>query len=153
MRTTREEMQFIRKAAAVRVASLGQAPSEATRRPDQPVNNATEASANESSASQTPVDASHADRPQQGTAQALPNGQGVTENATVQHRQPWEHVDEILQVLKTSFPLLILSLETMVDQIQHKFKLSPEEDIYRNVCMLLQDAVQVRPLWYCKTLN
>lgn len=152
MRTTREEMQYIRKAAAVRVANMGQT-SEATRRPDQPVNNATDASVNDAGASQAPVDTSHADRSQQGAAQAPPNGQGVTENATVQHRQPWEHVDEILQVLKTSFPLLILSLETMIDQIQHKFKLSPEEDIYRNVCMLLQDAVQVCLLRSCRMRN
>lgn len=149
MRTTREEMQYIRKAAAARVASLGQTPSEATRRPDQPVNNATDASVNEPGASQASVDTSS----QQGVAQAPPNGQVVPENATVQHRQPWEHVDEILQVLKTSFPLLILSLETMIDQIQHKFKLSPEEDIYRNVCMLLQDAVQVCLLWWCRMWN
>lgn len=143
MRTTREEMQYIRKAAAAR---LGQTPSDATRRPDQPVNNATDASVNEAGVSQASADTSS----QQGAAQAPPNGQGVTENATVQHRQPWEHVDEILQVLKTSYPLLILSLETMIDQIQHKFKLSPEEDIYRNVCMLLQDAVQVCLLWCCR---
>ena len=58
-------------------------------------------------------------------------------------RGAYEHVEEIMQVLKTAFPLLILSLETMVDQIQHKFKLSPEEEVYRNVCMLMQDATQV----------
>lgn len=58
-------------------------------------------------------------------------------------RAAWEHVDEILQALKTTFPLLILSLETMVDQVQHKFKPSPEEDVYRSICMLLSDAIQV----------
>ena len=58
-------------------------------------------------------------------------------------RGAYEHVEEIMQVLKTAFPLLILSLETMVDQIQHKFKLSPDEEVYRNVCMLMQDATQV----------
>jgi predicted glycosyltransferase len=58
-------------------------------------------------------------------------------------RQAWEHVDEILQTLKTTFPLLILSLETMVDQIQHKFKPTAEEDVYRHVSLLLSDAVQV----------
>jgi len=54
-----------------------------------------------------------------------------------------EQLDEVLQTLKTTFPLLILSLETMVDQIQHKFKPAPEEDVYRTVCMLLTDAIQV----------
>lgn len=59
-------------------------------------------------------------------------------------RAAWEHVDEILQSLKTNFPLLILSLETMVDQVQHKFKPTPEEEVYRSICMLLSDAIQVR---------
>ncbi|KAK2466244.1 hypothetical protein APHAL10511_001886, partial [Amanita phalloides] len=139
MRTTREEMQFVRKTAAARVASLGPTPTEGARRPDQQVKDTADAVVHDAGGSQVPVnqamDSSHA-------GQTLSDGQSAVENAAVQHRQPWEHVDEILQVLKTTFPLLILSLETMVDQIQHKFKLSPEEDIYRNVCMLLQDAVQ-----------
>lgn len=58
-------------------------------------------------------------------------------------RQAWEHVDEVVQILKTAFPLLILSMETMVDQILQRFKATPEEEIYRLICMLLQDAVQV----------
>ncbi|KAF8640045.1 hypothetical protein AX17_001287 [Amanita inopinata Kibby_2008] len=147
LRTTREEMQFIKKAAAVRAATLGQAVVDPTRRinPDPAMKDGIDPSANESSNSQAtsnqpPIDLGHVDRPQPVPTQALAHGSG--EGATAQPRQPWEHVDEILQVLKTSFPLLILSLETMVDQIQHKFKLSPEEDIYRNICMLLQDAIQ-----------
>lgn len=59
-------------------------------------------------------------------------------------RQSWDHVDEVVQILKTAFPLLILSLETFVEQINGRFKATPEEEIYRLVCMLLQDAIQVR---------
>jgi transformation/transcription domain-associated protein len=69
----------------------------------------------------------------------------VPETMTSQPRQAWEDVDEILQTLKTTFLLLILSLETMVDQIQHKFKPTQEEDVYRQVSLLLSDAVHVRP--------
>lgn len=58
-------------------------------------------------------------------------------------RHSWEHVDEVVQILKTAFPLLILSMETMVDQILQRFKATPEEEIYRLICMLLLDAVQV----------
>jgi len=58
-----------------------------------------------------------------------------------------EQLDEVLQTLKTTFPLLILSLETMVDQIQHKFKPAPEEDVYRTICALLTDAIQVSSLF------
>jgi len=74
---------------------------------------------------------------------------GVSETMASHPRQAWEHVDEILQTLKTNHPLLILSLETMVDQIQHKFKPTQEEDVYRQVSLLLSDAVHVRPpLWF-----
>jgi transformation/transcription domain-associated protein len=148
MRTAREEMQMIRKATAARAANLGQTTADPTRRvnSDQPMKDVAEAVVNETNSpqnhvNQPTIDPGHSDRPQ--PVQTSPNGQGVVDNAATQHRQPWENVDEILQALKTAFPLLILSLETMVDQIQHKFKLSPEEDIYRNVCMLIQDAAQV----------
>lgn len=60
-----------------------------------------------------------------------------------QPRQPWDYVDEILNLMKTGHPLLVLTIETMVDQILLKFKASAEEEIYRLVCMLLVDAVQV----------
>jgi transformation/transcription domain-associated protein len=64
-------------------------------------------------------------------------------DATPQPRQPWDHVDEILNLMKTGHPLLVLTIETMVDQILQRFKASAEEEIYRLVCMLLVDAVQV----------
>ncbi|KAI0638186.1 atypical/PIKK/TRRAP protein kinase [Trametes polyzona] len=57
-------------------------------------------------------------------------------------RQSWELIDEIVQILKTAFPLLILTLETVVEQIAQRFKASSEEEIYRLTCMLLQDAMQ-----------
>jgi transformation/transcription domain-associated protein len=59
-------------------------------------------------------------------------------------RQPWEYIEEVVQILKTASPLLILSMETIVDQINQRFKATPEEEVYRLICMLLHDAVQVR---------
>ncbi len=59
-------------------------------------------------------------------------------------RFAWEHVDEIMSLLKTAFPLLTLSMETMVDQILHKLKPSTDEDIYRLIVALMNDGVQVR---------
>jgi len=46
-------------------------------------------------------------------------------------------------------------METLVDQINSHFKVSGEEDIYRLICMLMQDAIQVRRLFCCcrRTLN
>lgn len=60
------------------------------------------------------------------------------------HRHSWEHVDEIMSILKTAFPLLALSMEMIVDQVATRFKPGPDEDIYRLVSALLSDALQVR---------
>ncbi|ODQ81952.1 hypothetical protein BABINDRAFT_160169 [Babjeviella inositovora NRRL Y-12698] len=57
-------------------------------------------------------------------------------------RQPWEHVDEIMGILKTAYPLLALSLESLVDQISQRFKCNADEDAYRLVIALLNDGVQ-----------
>lgn len=86
----------------------------------------------------------HADSSGSNSASSLPGQHPATEQPTYTVRQGWEHVDEVVQILKTAFPLLILSMETMVDQILQRFKAPPEEEIYRLISMLLQDAIQVR---------
>ncbi|KID86829.1 histone acetylase complex subunit [Metarhizium guizhouense ARSEF 977] len=58
-----------------------------------------------------------------------------------QKKMPWELTEEIMSVLKTAFPLLALSMETMVDQIQKHFKCPPDEDAYRLIVALLNDAL------------
>lgn len=62
-------------------------------------------------------------------------------NAAGQKKPPWELTEEIMSVLKTAFPLLALSMETMVDQIQKHFKCPPDEDAYRLIVALLNDAL------------
>jgi transformation/transcription domain-associated protein len=69
-------------------------------------------------------------------ADALANGSSAS-----QKRPPWEHTEEVLSVLKTAFPLLALSMETMVDQISKFFKCPPDEDAYRLITALLNDAL------------
>ena len=61
-------------------------------------------------------------------------------------RQPWELVEEVLNILKTAFPLLALSMEKMVDQIQSRAKPPSDEDIYRFFAALLVDAIGVSRL-------
>ncbi|KAG9241802.1 hypothetical protein BJ878DRAFT_544879 [Calycina marina] len=56
-------------------------------------------------------------------------------------KPPWEHTEEILSCLKTAFPLLALSMESMVDQISKYFKCPPDEDAYRLITALLNDAL------------
>ncbi|KAF5100851.1 hypothetical protein D0Z00_001120 [Geotrichum galactomycetum] len=82
--------------------------------------------------------------PSLGTA-AIPNGgnaQGSAFSAGGKVLQPWDHVDEILNILKTAYPLLALSLEALVDQIYQRFKCTPEEDTYRLIMALLNESVQ-----------
>ncbi|CCM01587.1 uncharacterized protein FIBRA_03647 [Fibroporia radiculosa] len=85
-----------------------------------------------------------APRPLNGNGQAAtrPSVLGTDTNPSHPARQAWEGVDEVVQILKTAFPLLILSMESMVEQIGSKFKASSEEEVYRLVCVLLQEAVQ-----------
>lgn len=65
----------------------------------------------------------------------------ISQNGT--KREDWEIVDELASLLKSNNPLLALTLESMVEQFNSKFKSTPEEEIYRFTFMLLQDAVQV----------
>lgn len=48
-----------------------------------------------------------------------------------------------MQILKTAFPLLIMNMETIVDQISSRFKATPEEETYRIISILVQEALQV----------
>ena len=52
-------------------------------------------------------------------------------------------MQDILDNLKTAFPLLALSMEMVTDQFVNRFRPPPEEDIYRLVTNLLNDALQV----------
>lgn len=79
--------------------------------------------------------------------QNTPNGTAQPGVATqpapqaVAPKMPWEYTEEIVSVLKTAFPLLALSLESMVDQIGRNFKCPPDEDAYRLIVALLNDAL------------
>jgi transformation/transcription domain-associated protein len=125
----------MRKAIAARAAAQANVESVRRSTSDQSMRDANESAPVESTPS---APDSH---PPGAASLVLPSN--VVTDSTVYPRQAWEHVDEILQTLKTNFPLLILSLETIVDQIQHKFKPSPEEEVYRTICMLISDAIQV----------
>lgn len=59
---------------------------------------------------------------------------------------PLDMVDEIINQLKTSFPLLALMMEKMVDHISIRAKPNSEEDIYRFFAALLNDAMLVSGL-------
>lgn len=78
---------------------------------------------------------------QQAQAQAQAQGQAQAVQPP-QPKQPWELVEDIMNSLKTAFPLLALTMEKMVDQISLRAKTSSDEDIYRFFAALLADALQ-----------
>ncbi|KAK7561566.1 hypothetical protein IWX47DRAFT_824151 [Phyllosticta citricarpa] len=56
-------------------------------------------------------------------------------------KKPWDYVEEVMAALKTAFPLLALSMETMSDGIAKHFKCPPDEDAYRLIVALLNDGL------------
>lgn len=160
LRTTKEDMVFVKKQAAAAAARAfnanhnvtvngakrgdgdqvmqdanGEFGSEITKR---------DASVADTSGSQQ---SSHASSQGDATSANPPASQMALHTPTEAQptyaiRHAWEYVDEVVQILKTAFPLLILTMETMVDQILQRFKATSEEEIYRLICMLLQDAIQ-----------
>lgn len=73
------------------------------------------------------------------------SGEGVDAQRSTQNvRQAWEHMEEVSQILKTAFPLLIMSLETIVEQISQRLKGTMEEECYRLLYFLSAECAQVR---------
>ncbi|KAJ7180147.1 FAT domain-containing protein [Mycena crocata] len=129
LRTTREEV-LQRKAAMARAQA-------ASSNPPQQTDSAASAPA---TTADHPMPPATDDSPSQRSAPANP-AHAATEGGAYP-RQAWDYVEEVVQLLKTAFPLLVLSLETIVDQVAGKFKSSSEEDTYRHLCMLLSDSLQ-----------
>lgn len=74
-----------------------------------------------------------------GAANGAPQGPpGPPANVS---RQPHELIDEVLNILKTAFPLLALSMEKMVDCILSRAAPTTEEMVYRFLSALLNDAL------------
>lgn len=101
----------------------------------------TEGSDANTAASATPAPAQTPTPAPAAPAAAGAQTQGQDQAGQPQKKPPWELTEEIMSVLKTAFPLLALSMETMVDQIQKHFKCPPDEDAYRLIVALLNDAL------------
>ncbi|KAI9370618.1 transcription-associated protein [Aspergillus egyptiacus] len=78
---------------------------------------------------------------QQNQPAPQPNQTAAADTEKEPLKKPWEYSDEIMSGLKTAFPLLALSMETMVDQIHKNFKCPPDEDAYRLIVALLNDGL------------
>ena len=149
LRTSREDMFIIKKTEDQRQQQKArqgnqQSPSSASRSISEQ---------NQSSPGARPASASrpgtaNGERASNGTEQpgnepsgeTQQNGDQKTENTP---KKPWEYAQEITDKLKTTFPLLAYSMESMVDQILKHFKCPPDEDAYRLIVALLNDGLNV----------
>lgn len=96
---------------------------------------------NSSASSQTNTQLSSAPN-----SEADNNGQQGAANGSPNHpplKVASDYAEELMTILKTAYPLLALTLETLVDQMLQKFRATAEEEIYRFICMLLQEAMNV----------
>ncbi|KAI0434650.1 FAT domain-containing protein [Xylaria sp. FL1042] len=173
LRTNREDMLMIKKnqeakekarqraqsAAANRKPSSS--PSQTKQENPQPKTETSSRpqTSNGDSNVQAKAESSEANGPNNNSATPAANGEQQVQPAkdgAGQKKPPWELTEEIMSVLKTAFPLLALSMETMVDQIQKYFKCPPDEDAYRLIVALLNDGlayVSRMPASYAKDVK
>lgn len=148
LRTSREDMHVIRK-------------SQEAKEQREKMARAKAAAAKGEQSPPRPDSQSGSSRPPTATGEQQPNGtpakmedqiktegqqngeqaKGPKADEPEKPKKPWEHTEELMQTLKTAFPLLALSMETMVDQIQKYFKCPPDEDAYRLIVALLNDGL------------
>lgn len=121
LRTAREEHAILQKMAARR---------QAVQNVGTPVGQAVGGQAVGPNSSTSSVGITPSGSPRPGSA----NGTGEKNTAG-------EYMDEVTNTLKTAYPLLMLSLETLIDQMYHRFKSPPDEDAYRLTVALLNDGL------------
>ncbi|KAI0810751.1 FAT domain-containing protein [Xylaria sp. FL0064] len=173
LRTNREDMLMIKKNQEAKEKARQRAQSAAANRkpsssPSQTKQENPQPKTETSSRPQTSngdsnvqpkTESSEANGPSNNGATPAPNGEQQGQPAkdgAGQKKPPWELTEEIMSVLKTAFPLLALSMETMVDQIQKYFKCPPDEDAYRLIVALLNDGlayVSRMPASYAKDVK
>ncbi|KAF1808723.1 hypothetical protein P152DRAFT_497353 [Eremomyces bilateralis CBS 781.70] len=144
LRTAREEFTNLKKQQDAALAKDRAA--KARQHSQQPKSSPTQKATPDSrpaTASGTKEDANTS----AGTADGTPKMEAKTEPtpdgvaAADTPKKPWEYAEDIMSTLRTAFPLLALSLETMADQMAKYFKCPPDEDAYRLIVALLNDAL------------
>ncbi|KAK0720417.1 hypothetical protein B0H67DRAFT_643674 [Lasiosphaeris hirsuta] len=160
LRTNREDMLVIKKNQEAKNRNKAQgAPGRANSSPQQTKQEGGAAKADTSGGSRPPTangDAKTDVKAESGESAANGGGPGDQQTGAAQKKPPWELTEEIMSALKTAFPLLALSMETMVDQIQKHFKCPPDEDAYRLIVALLNDGlayVSRMPTSYAKDVK
>ncbi|KAF2718982.1 hypothetical protein K431DRAFT_252186 [Polychaeton citri CBS 116435] len=149
LRTSHEDMQVIRKSQA-RIKEQREKALQAKQKADgtKPESPAIrpESSNSNSNANSRPGTATGDVQMTDGTDGTPKQDQKQQENRAnasepTQPKKPWDHTESLMITLRTSFPLLYASMEAMVEQIQKHFKCLPDEDAYRLIVALLNDAL------------
>ena len=150
LRTSHEDMQIIKKSQAIReqkekAARAAKQGGDGTKQ-DSP---ARPDSSHEVSRPGTANSAANSDQAQQNQAGSTPAEDGIKKEGQedpkteepVKPKKPWEHTEALVTTLRTAFPLLWASMEAMVEQVLRHFKCPPDEDAYRLIVALLNDAL------------
>ena len=152
LRTNREDMLAIKKQQDQKQELLKRTKQSPNVKPGTPDNNQSTPNGRPNSLSRpNTANGDHGTSGNPNAADATPKAEpnGDSQSAPDQEaeqpvpKKPWEYSEEIMSVLKTTFPLLALSIESMVDQIQKHFKCPPDEDAYRLIVALLNDGLSV----------
>ena len=145
LRTSHEDMQVIRRAQAIKEQK-----EKAARAAKQ---GSTEGMKQESPSARPESSSGLLSRPgtsngdiqmANGTSIETPKkegGEDAPNGEPSKPKKPWEHTEALTITLRTAFPLLYASMEAMVEQIQKHFKCPPDEDAYRLIVALLNDAL------------
>lgn len=146
LRTSHEDMQVIRKAQAAKELRE-KAAREAKQRGDA-VKQESPSARPESASGMSRPGIGNGDTPMvNGPSEETPKKESGEDTKTDdapnanKPKKPWEHTEALVITLRTAFPLLYASMEAMVEQIQKHFKCPPDEDAYRLIVALLNDAL------------
>ncbi|KXS94318.1 hypothetical protein AC578_10812 [Pseudocercospora eumusae] len=149
LRTSHEDHQAIRKSLMLReqkekamkakqaggAASSDNVKSESPARPDSSAGQSRPTTSAGETSQPTTNGETKADEKKEG------EGEEKKEGDAPKPRKSWEHTEALVITLRTAFPLLYASMEAMVEQIQRHFKCPPDEDAYRLIVALLNDAL------------
>ena len=142
LRTTREDLLAIKKTQDQKQERVNK-----SKQQQSPTTKQGSPTANSSGTSRPPS------RPNTANEDHLPNGEQPKETngegktahdddlEKAEMRKPWEYADELMLTLKTQFPLLSMSMETIVDAVWKNFRCPPDEDAYRLIVALLNDGL------------
>ena len=142
LRTSHEDMQVIRKSQAAKEQREKQA--RAAKQNGDVVKQESPSARPESSGGLSRPGTASGEQPQvNGAAEETPKKEGGDDSKSneARPRKPWEHTEALVITLRTAFPLLYASMEAMVEQIMRHFKCPPDEDAFRLIVALLNDAL------------